>query len=351
MPNRTLNKPAKELQIEVPSTAARALDADWLSLALGVQVSGVELVETIRTVATKLRFSAELAGQGRQHFCLKGLLDTDEAGRMGGSTCVLEGDFYTKVAPTVHVRVPECLVAVVDRQAQQGVIVMRDLIAGRAKFCSALDPFTADDAAHSLEQIAALHQGSVFLTGADWIQPRAAQLAQMTYVTPEMLQQLIDGPRSAGLPDQVRDAGRLMAGMRALAERDAARPQFLIHGDSHAGNIFRTSAGAGLIDWQLLQRGGWALDVAYHLCAVLPIALAEQEERRLLGHYLGLMRASGHDLPDDEEAWRQYRESVIYGYFLWAITRRVDPPIIVQFFQRLGSAVARHGSYGLVGVT
>ena len=344
------NKAARERQIEVPLTSERALDPAWLSLALGTQISGVELVESIKTVATKLRFSAEVAGHGRQHFCLKGLLDTDEAGRMGGMTCVLEGDFYSQVAPTVGVRVPECLVAVVDREAQQGVIVMRDLIAGGARFCSALEPFTADDAAVSLQQLAALHQGSGLLESAPWIRQRVADLARMTYITPEMLQDLMDGPRAEGLPAHVRRADLLIAGMRALAERDEQRPQFLVHGDSHAGNIFRTAQGAGLIDWQLLQRGGWALDIAYHLCAVLPVDLAEREERRLLGIYLEMMRASGREMPDDEDAWRQYRESVIYGQYLWAITRRVDPPIIVQFNQRLGAAVARHESHALLGV-
>lgn len=344
------NTPAREREIEVPLTSERALDPEWLSLALGEAVSGVELVETIKTVATKLRFSADIAGQGRQHFCLKGLLDTDAAGRMGGMTCVLEGDFYSKVAPTVGVRVPECLVAVADRDAQQGVIIMRDLIAGGARFCSALEPFTADDAALSLAQLAALHQGSGFLDGAPWIRPRAAELAQMTYVTPEMLQEMMDGPRGEGLPAHVRSAANLIAALRELAERDSARPQFLVHGDSHAGNIFRTPDGAGLIDWQLLQRGGWALDVAYHLCAVLPVELAASEERRLLGVYLEMMRASGAEMPGDEDAWRQYRESVIYGQYLWAITRRVDPPIIVQFNQRLGAAAARHDSHKLLGI-
>lgn len=344
------NTPAREREIEVPLTSERALDPAWLSLALGEAVSGVELVETIKTVATKLRFSADIAGQGRQHFCLKGLLDTDEAGRMGGMTCVLEGDFYSKVAPTVGVRVPECLVAVADREAQQGVIIMRDLIAGGARFCSALEPFTADDAALSLAQLAALHQGSGFLDGNPWIRPRAAELAQMTYVTPEMLQEMMNGPRGEGLPTHVRSAEGLIAALSELAARDAARPQFLVHGDSHAGNIFRDADGAGLIDWQLLQRGGWALDVAYHLCAVLPVELAASEERRLLGTYLEMMRAAGRAMPDDEEAWRQYRESVIYGQYLWAITRRVDPPIIVQFNQRLGAAAARHDSHKLLGV-
>ena len=349
------NKAARELDGEVPLTLERALDPEWLGTVLGAKVSDVEKVEVIRTVATKVRFAATVEGQeGRQHFCLKGLLDTDEAGRMGGSTCVLEGNFYTKVAPTVEVRVPECLVAVVDREAQQGIIIMRDLIAAGAKFCSALDPFSTDDAAQSLEQLARLHIGSAFLAGAPWIRPRAAELARMTYITPEMLQQLMDGPRGEGLPAPVRSAERLIAGLRALADRDEQRPQFLVHGDAHAGNIFRTGAkdhgGAGLIDWQLLQTGGWALDIAYHLCAVLPTELAEREERRLLGVYLGMMRASGREMPGEEEAWRQYRESVIYGYYLWAITRRVDPPIIVQFNQRLGAAVARHDSHGLLGV-
>lgn len=352
MTNESANKAALELAIEVPQTLERALDPAWLSLALGATVASAQQIELIKTVATKVRFTATFADSGEtQAFCLKGLLDVDEMTAKGGATCVLEGDFYTRVAPTVHVRVPECVVAVVDREAQQGVIIMRDLIASGAKFCSALDPFTADDAAQSLEQLASLHMGSDFLNGAPWIRPRAAELARMSYITPEVLQEMMDGPRGQGLPAPVRDASLLIAAMRELATRDTARPQFLVHGDAHAGNIFRTAEGAGLIDWQLLQTGGWALDVAYHLCAVLPTELAEREERRLLGHYLELMRASGRAMPDDEEAWRQYRECVVYGYYLWAITRRVDPPIIVQFNQRLGAAVARHGSYGLLGVS
>ena len=289
-------------------------------------------------------------------YCIKGLLDVDEMTARGGSTNVLEADFYAKVAPTVDVRVPFCVAAIADRDIQQGAIIMRDLIAGGARFCSALEAFSADDAALSLEQLSHLHQGSRFLDGADWIKPRAAELARMTYITPEVLQELLDGPRGVNLSAEVKDASRLIAGMRALAERDGGRPQFMIHGDAHAGNIFRVPAGsdmgegAGLIDWQLLQRGGWALDVAYHLCAVLPVEVAEAEERRLLGEYLQRMRAAGFAMPDDEAAWAQYREAVIYGYYLWGITRRVDPPIIVQFTDRLGKAVTRHESHALLGI-
>lgn len=335
---------------EVPETLERALDPEWLSFALGHEVTSVETVEVLKTVATKARFTASFAKGGTGAFCLKGLLDTDEMSRMGGSTCVLEGDFYVKIAPQVNVQVPDALVAVTDRKSQQSVLIMRDVIAGGGKFCSALDPFTADQAAESLNEIANLHAGSHLLKGADWIRPRAAELARMPHMTAEILQGLLDDPRGVNLSPAVRSGARLIEGMKALADASEARPQFLVHGDAHAGNIFRTEKGAGLIDWQVVQRGTWAIDVAYHLCSVLPVELAEVEERRLLSHYLGLARGLGLTLPDDEKAWLQYREAVMYGYYMWGITRRVDPPIREMFTDRLGRAVMRHGSFELLGV-
>ncbi|PEQ10416.1 serine kinase [Novosphingobium sp. PC22D] len=341
----------------VPRTLAEALDPAWLSRVLrgvsgGAAVTSVEQVEVIRTVATKVRFAVTFAGSDTVHaFCLKGLLDVDEMTARGGPTCVLEADFYSKVAPAIAgLRVPECVAAVVDREARQAVIVMRDLIVEGARFCSALEPFGADDAALSLAELAKLHANSAMLEGAEWVRPRAAELARMTYITPEMLQEMLDGPRGEALSPEVRSAERLIAAMRALADRDGARPQFMIHGDAHAGNVFRKDGAIGLIDWQLLQRGGWALDVAYHLNAVLPTDVAEAEERRLLGDYLARMRSAGMAMPSDVEAWDQYREAVIYGFYLWSITRRVDPPIIVQFVDRLGQAVTRHESHALLGI-
>jgi aminoglycoside phosphotransferase (APT) family kinase protein len=248
------------------------------------------------------------------------------------------------------VQVPEAVAVVTDREAKQSVLLMRDLIAGGGRFCSALEAFTADEAASSLAEIAKLHARSDLLDGLDWIRPRAAELARMPHMTAEILQGLLDGPRGDNLSPTVRSGERLIAGMRALADRDAGRPQFLVHGDCHAGNIFRTAKGSGLIDWQVLQRAGWAIDVAYHLNAVLPVELAEKEERNLLNHYLDRARGHGLTLPDAEEAWRQYRESVMYGYYMWGITRRVAPEITEQFTDRLGRAVMRHDSFALLGV-
>jgi hypothetical protein len=357
MPDSPIRNPVPaEPALAVPKTLEAALDPAFLSDALasvsgGAPVTSVEVVELLKTVATKVRFAVTFGDSDeKQVFCLKGLLDVDEMTARGGATCVLEGDFYTKVAPTVNVRVPEAVAVVTDREAQQSVLIMRDLIADGAHFCSALEAFDADQALASLGQLAALHAGSAMLDTAPWIRPRAAELARANYVSAEQLQELMDGERKEGVPERVLSAARLIDGVKELANRDEARKQFMIHGDSHAGNNFRTAQGPGLIDWQLLQKGGWALDVAYHLCAVLPVELAEQEERRLMTEYLAMMRAAGFAMPGGEVAWSQYREAVIYGYYLWAITRRVDPPIIKLFFHRLGNAAARHDSFALLGV-
>lgn len=358
----TITRPVPpQPQIAVPRTLAEALDPSWLAQALegvaeGAAITAVEEVQVIRTVATKARFAVTFEGQAaKQSFCIKGLFDVDEATARGGPTCVLEADFYCRVAPTIpELNVPVCVSAIIDREAQQAAYIMRDLVVDGAELGSALEPFTADQAVLSLTELAKLHARSAFLDGADWIRPRASDLANMTYITTEMLQDLLDGPRGDNLTPQVRDAARLRDAMKALAARDGGRRQFMIHGDAHAGNTFRSGEGAdrrgGLIDWQLLQRGGWALDVAYHLNAVLPTQVAEVEERRLLREYLGRMRGLGQEMPEDEEAWAQYREAVLYGYYLWAITRRVDPPIIVQFTDRLGKAVMRHDSHALLEV-
>lgn len=337
--------------VEVPETLAHALSPAWLSGVLGVEIASVETVEVIRTVATKARFVAHPAdGSERLALCLKGLLDGDETTRMGGPTMVREADFYGKVAGHVAVRVPRLHTSVIDREGRQAIVIMRDLIAGGAEFCSALDPFTADDTAASLEQLAALHAGRALLASEPWITRRIDEFAGRPHLTAGQLQDLLDDPRGASLAPQTKDAARLLSALPPLAAQDAQRPQFLVHGDAHAGNIFRDHQSPGLIDWQLLQAGGWALDVAYHIAATLPVDTAAAEERRLLAHYLGVMRGLGCDMPGGDEAWQQYRAAMVYGFYLWAITRRVEPPIIHAFTARLGAGVERLESFALLDV-
>ena len=82
----------------------------------------------------------------------------------------------------------------------------------------------------------------------------------------------------------------------------------------------------------------------------LGLAIDPYECEKNVRTILEMARDHGLTLPDNELAWLQYREAVMYGYYMWGITRRVDPPIRVQFTDRLGRAVMRHDSFGLLGV-
>jgi len=345
---------------EVPKTLDRALDPAWLSEALapvtgGARVTAVKQVELLRTVATKVRFTAVFEGArgGAEAFCLKAFLDMEGTGLNAGSTSIRESDFYIEVAPKLSVRTADCVATVIDREGGSAAFIMRDLKAAGAHFCTALEAFDANRAAASLEQLARLHASHATpasLGAIPWLISQIASLADSTYFTPQSLQGLLDGPRGEGLTARTRSAEVLLQALRALAARDAELPHVLIHGDCHAGNIFETSEGAGLIDWQLLQHGSWSLDIAYHINAILGVEMAEREERALLGYYLETVRRLGGVAPDPEEAWRLYRMAVVYGYFLWAITRRVEPAITNTFVNRLGLAVERHDSYRLLGL-
>jgi hypothetical protein len=345
---------------EVPTTLERALDPAWLTMALepvtgGAPVTEVKTVEVLKTVCTKVRFTAAFEGAqgGAEAFCLKAFLGDEGRSAQSGSTSIRECDFYLELAPKLSVQTADCVATVIDREGSAAAFIMRDLQAAGGRFCTALEAFDADRARASLEQLARLHVSHTTPQSLDaypWVTRQVSMLADSNYFTPESLQGLLNDPRGEGLPARILDANLLLKAFRALAARDAELPQMLIHGDCHAGNIFETAKGSGLIDWQLIQRGNWSLDVAYHLAAILSVEMAEREERALLAYYLDTVRGLGGVAPDLEEAWTLYRTAAVYGYFLWAITRRVDRPIINTFVNRLGMAVTRHDSYRLLGL-
>lgn len=343
--------------MRVPDTLQGAVDPAWLTEALapvsgGDRVVDVRLVETIRTMATKVRIAVTFARKPGTPLalCIKAFLDPGEHAAPGGITILRESDFYEQIAPHLTMRTPSCVVAIADREAGIGFLVLEDLIVAGAHFCSALEPFGADDTARTLDQIARLHARSDLLTGRDWIPCRVEAIAKRPNFAAGPLQALMHDERRGDLPDRTADAALLLAGMKRLAERNAARPQTLLHGDCHAGNVYRVAQGPGFADWQLIQRGNWALDVAYHIASVLSEALAAGHERELLDHYLDALRRHGGSPPSREEAWDDYRCAQIYGYYHWAITTRQAPAITTTAFRRLGAGVTRHDSYRLLGL-
>ncbi|MEV4238400.1 phosphotransferase [Nocardia sp. NPDC050408] len=337
-----------------PADEAVVLSPDWLTPTLGRRypnavATGTHIVERLETVATKLRFRVDYAQQtdAPAALCAKGYFNPARR-----RTTRAEGDFYRLVAQDLPVRTPPCVHAAVDDDTGHALILMHDLVAAGARFLDPTTTYSAERAAATLEQLAALH-------AASWdgkrpelsvlFPPRLVRLSG--HLSAEQLQGLLDDGRAQGISQDVRRADRLIAAMAAMDRLRAAEPVCLVHGDLHTGNIYELPDGRpGLIDWQVVQHGVWALDVAYHLATVLDPDELARHERALLDHYLDRLANHGVTPPDRNRAWSLYRAYLPYGLFMWAITRAVDRPVIEHLTVRLGQAVERHRSLDLLAV-
>ena len=330
-----------------------ALSPAWLSQALGHPVEGVEVVDTITGVATKVRFRIDSAPGVHREYCLKGLLGEEVPPPGHVRITQTEASFYRDLAPEAGVAVPVCRYAAVDPELGNGLIVMEDVVVKGGRFLTALEPYTPEEARSSLAQLAALHAahwGAAPTAGRPWLRNRLSDLAETPLRTDGELQDLVDDPRGDPLPAELRDAKRITAALRALASATRGRTEALVHGDAHAGNIYVLDGSAALIDWQMLQRAHWSIDVAYHIGAALSVEHRRHAERELLAHYLDRLAAEGVAAPAPDEAWEDYRAGVVYGYYLWACTRKVAAPIVREFCLRLGTAVVDLESFELLDV-
>jgi hypothetical protein len=344
-----------------PAWTAEILRPDWLSDALSkggerVTVTAVRELERMGPTATKVRFEVDYAdgksGGMPARMCLKGHLDDPESSIYKSGTQISEARVYGEIAPELSIRTPECLYYGVDDAQPNAVVILEDLKRPDVRFLGALHPCTSDLVRGTLDQLARLHaeSGKVgMLERHNWVKPMIGMLLN-TPVRPDKMTELLQGPRGAGVPDDVLDGHRTHAALAALADLNAGLPQCIIHGDCHAGNFYDTPDGPGVLDWQVVQRGVWGVDVAYHISSVLPVEHRREAEQDLLRHYLDRVAVHGGHPPKWNEAWDLYRVSLAYGYFMWGMTLRVDPPIIKEFIYRIGHAISDHDTFGRLKV-
>ncbi len=335
-----------------PDTLEEGLSPEWLTAALsrrfpGVQITAVEPGPVVARVSTNARFRIETAGDLPKDLspflCLKGYFG--ETGRLARVAGIPEASFYRDLEPVVGVRTLRCQYADIDDAAQHGVIITDDIVADGGTFLTTQSPFTPDQVADSLEQLAVLH-GSTWegtaAGGHPWLESRLARTLEGRGL-PE-IRRNFEGPNGAGVPAAVRDAERLVDAYRRLAYDVATtHPQTVIHGDTHVGNLYTDGAGRpGFLDWQLVQRGTWPIDVGYHIASTLTTDERRRHEDDLLKHYIDRLAATGVDAPSWEAARSAVGQGMLHGFFLWSITYKVEAPVIATLLQRLGTAVDDH---------
>ena len=352
--------PGRPPSLHVPDTLEEAMSPDWLNAALGqrfptIQITSVAPGPIVSRVSTNARFritcEPDVPPGLPDHLCIKGYFaDLSEWAILSRTAGEPEAFFYRELAELSGVRTLRSFYADIDPTTHHGVVISDDVVHQGALFLDALSDFTPDQAAQSLEQYAVLH-------GRTWgreqlADPRLSPRVEATLRArgvPEIGGNF-DGPIGVGVPSEIRDAEHLvnvvglLQGLLASAE-----PRCLLHGDAHIGNVYLDATGRPcLVDWQLVQRGPWYLDVGYHIACSVGIEDRRRTERDLLTHYLECLGAEGGDAPTWDEAWRCVRVGMVYGFFLWAITLKVAPHITTAMLSRLGAAVADHDALSAI---
>jgi hypothetical protein len=340
----------------VPDTLEQALSPEWLTAALQPRFSGIEISAVVPgpvvdRISTNARLSVECAGGVPDGLspalCVKGYFN--EIGRAARYMGAPEAGFCRDLAAATRVRTLRSVSADIDPVTQHGVVITEDVVSQGGTFLDGNSPYTPDQTARTLAEFARLHAA----TWADsryadvqWLAPRLGRVLEVwgLSTTIDTIGRNFDGPNGQGVPDGVRDAHRLVDAYRSLAATEAPPGAWcVIHGDAHVGNLVLDTGGtASLVDWQLVQRGTWYFDVGYHIASTLTVEERRRSERDLLRHCLDVLASYGVTPPSWDDAWHAIARGMLHGFFLWGITTKVQPAVIVTLLTRLGAAVADH---------
>jgi aminoglycoside phosphotransferase (APT) family kinase protein len=180
----------------------------------------------------------------------------------------------------------------------------------------------------------------------EWLAPRIVGMADIFPL--DTLQSLLDDGRGPDIAPELRSAENVAEAMRRTGAHDVT---CVIHADTHSGNSYLDAEGrACWLDWQIVQRGNWATDIAYHLATVLAIDDRRAHEAELLRHYLAELDVLGAPAPTWDDAWDLYTRSFSYGYFLWVITRISSREVVLIHIPRIAAALEDHDTFRRLGV-
>lgn len=307
---------------------------DWLSEALsrrhpGVEVTSVTHGMTLAGTATKRQFRLEYNDAGTRAglpatMWVKGGFDPSHFDLFADALVyATEARFFSELAPQLDVRVPRCFYA--DYDDRQGIVLLEDLAVANVEFGRAPKPVPIDAAAALNANLAKLHArwwGSPQLDAWDWIQMPMQENTGLQYFrttsNPELIAQRLASPRGERVPKELHDPQAIYSAMLKMAPLAQQMPHCLLHADPHIGNTYYVrDAGPGLLDWQQVRKGYWAFDYTYYTVSALDIEGRRRAEVDLLKQYLGELESRAVDAPSFDQAWRDYRHFIAYGFIVW----------------------------------
>jgi aminoglycoside phosphotransferase (APT) family kinase protein len=225
------------------------------------------------------------------------------------------------VLPLDH---PVVYAAIIDEDASDFLMIMEDVVARGADPRDSTRPMTVDQVASGVRGLAKLH-GEFWgdrITGdpaLSWVEPFVA-FAGLEYAPLEIAYQRLGDSVPAEIPGMTGTDLFVDIWARYIGTLTEA-PQTLLHGDPHIGNTYvLPDDTVGFLDWQMVRRGNFALDLGYFLQGALTIEDRRRSERDLVEEYRGALSLSAHDMPSVDEVWLRYRASVAHGLAIWMAT-------------------------------
>ena len=203
--------------VEVPDSLDVLLTPEWLNGALSLRFPGIEVNAVTRgpiveRVSTNVRFHIEcdsLPSGLSPDLCVKGYFS--EQGRALGPAGEPEATFYRDLADATGVRTMRSVWADVHPQTRHGVVITEDVIAAGGEFFDALTPYSVDQVASTLGELARLHAfdwESSAPVDTSWLAPRIASTMQTA--------------RPARDPGQLRRTERCRASHSRCATRNSS---------------------------------------------------------------------------------------------------------------------------------
>ncbi len=222
---------------------------------------------------------------------------------------------------------PTVYAALIDEEHSDFLMIMEDVVARGADPRDSTRPMTVEQVANGVRGLARLHS-------AYWGERLTANPA-LGWVEPFVA---FDGMRYAPLDIARERAGDTVAAeILALTNEDlfvgiwsryigtltdpSGSPQTLLHGDPHIGNTYvLPDDDVGFLDWQMVRRGNWSLDLGYFVQGALTIEDRRRAERDLLDEYRDALTLPADEKPSHEEVLLRYRASVAHGLAIWMAT-------------------------------
>jgi aminoglycoside phosphotransferase (APT) family kinase protein len=225
------------------------------------------------------------------------------------------------VLPLDH---PTVYTAIIDEEGSDFLMIMEDVVARGADPRDSTRPLAVDQAASGVRGLAKLHSEFWGHRGSnnsalDWVEP-FVPFAGLEFAPLEIAYERLGDSVPAEIPSMT--ASDLFVDIWARYIRTLTEaPQTLLHGDPHIGNTYvLPDDTVGFLDWQMVRRGNFALDLGYFLQGALTIEDRRRSERDLVEEYRGALSLPSDDMPSADEVSLRYRASVAHGLAIWIAT-------------------------------